>query len=128
MIFSPLLVVAVATCLPTSTSASPFLVTRQETANSSAVTDPHAAPSVPLNWTSPLANGGVGWKDAFAKASAIVGQMTVEEKVNISSGYVRPQPSCLVLETVFDWIFWNFPASLDPARSCCRLPTIALSP
>lgn len=86
MIFSPLVVIAVATCLPASASATPFFVTRQETANSSIVTDPHAAPSVPLNFTSPLADGGVGWKDAFAKASAIVGQMTVEEKVNISSG------------------------------------------
>ncbi|KAJ7905655.1 putative beta-glucosidase [Mycena olivaceomarginata] len=38
------------------------------------------------NFTSPFANGG-SWSDGFAQAKALVGQMTIEEKVNITTGY-----------------------------------------
>lgn len=37
-------------------------------------------------WSGPLADGGHAWKSAFAKAKAVVAQMTVEEKVNITTG------------------------------------------
>ncbi|KAH7338247.1 glycoside hydrolase superfamily [Rhizoctonia solani] len=37
-------------------------------------------------WSGPLANGGNAWKDAFTKAKEIAAQMTVEEKVNITTG------------------------------------------
>ncbi|CAE6460079.1 unnamed protein product, partial [Rhizoctonia solani] len=37
-------------------------------------------------WSGPVANGGNAWKDAFAKAKEITAQMTVEEKVNITTG------------------------------------------
>ncbi|QRV89390.1 glycoside hydrolase family 3 protein [Ceratobasidium sp. AG-Ba] len=37
-------------------------------------------------WTGPLADGGSAWKSAFAKAKAVVAKMTLEEKVNITTG------------------------------------------
>ncbi|CAE6479889.1 unnamed protein product [Rhizoctonia solani] len=37
-------------------------------------------------WSGPLANGGSAWKDAFAKAKEVVSQMTLEEKVGITTG------------------------------------------
>ncbi|QRV89391.1 glycoside hydrolase family 3 protein [Ceratobasidium sp. AG-Ba] len=37
-------------------------------------------------WTGPLADGSNAWKSAFAKAKAVVAQMTLEEKVNITTG------------------------------------------
>jgi hypothetical protein len=88
MRFSPILVVAVATCLADSASASPFLFPRQAPVDSSLnVTDPHAAPAVPADFSSPISTGGVAWTDAYNKAKGLVDQMTVEEKVNITSGF-----------------------------------------
>ncbi|KEP45258.1 glycoside hydrolase family 3 protein, partial [Rhizoctonia solani 123E] len=37
-------------------------------------------------WSGPLADGGNAWKDAHAKAKQVVSQMTLEEKVNITTG------------------------------------------
>ncbi|CAE6464710.1 unnamed protein product [Rhizoctonia solani] len=37
-------------------------------------------------WSGPLADGGNAWKDALAKAKQVVSQMTLEEKVNITTG------------------------------------------
>ncbi|CAE6507267.1 unnamed protein product [Rhizoctonia solani] len=37
-------------------------------------------------WSGPLADGGNAWKDAFAKARKVVASMTLEEKVNITTG------------------------------------------
>ncbi|CUA72730.1 beta-glucosidase [Rhizoctonia solani] len=37
-------------------------------------------------WSGPLADGGNAWKDAFAKAKQVVSQMTLEEKVNLTTG------------------------------------------
>ncbi|KAJ1305209.1 hypothetical protein OPQ81_000238 [Rhizoctonia solani] len=37
-------------------------------------------------WSGPLANGGHAWKAAFQKAKEVVSQMTLEEKVNITTG------------------------------------------
>ncbi|QRW20796.1 glycoside hydrolase family 3 protein [Rhizoctonia solani] len=37
-------------------------------------------------WSGPLANGGSAWKHAFAKAKEVVSKMTLEEKVNITTG------------------------------------------
>lgn len=89
MIFSPVLIVAVSTILATPSLASP-LAARQAASNSSSnVVDPHQAPEVPTNHTSPIAYGGVAWADAFSKAKALVEQMTVEEKSNITSGWVQ---------------------------------------
>lgn len=87
--FSPLLVVAAATLLSDAASASPFLVPRAD-AGSINITDPHAAPAVPANYTSPLANGGEAWAAAFSKAQELVAQMTTEEKTNITSGIAGP--------------------------------------
>jgi hypothetical protein len=100
MIFSPLLIVAYATLLSQSAVAarSPYqprrnIVERQTNAGNtsssdSGFIDPHRAPEIPANFTSPIANGGVAWSDAFAKAQEIVAQMTLEEKVNVTSGFV----------------------------------------
>ena len=88
MHFSPVLVVAVATCLADSASATPFLFSRQsQTASGANITDPHAAPPVPANFTTPISTGGVAWTDAYNKAKGLVDQMTLEEKVNITSGF-----------------------------------------
>ncbi|KAF7363563.1 putative beta-glucosidase [Mycena sanguinolenta] len=38
------------------------------------------------NYTGPFANGGT-WTKGFAQAKALVDQMTIEEKVNITTGY-----------------------------------------
>lgn len=74
--FKPLLVVAFATLLAESTVASPFLFARQQATDAILnATDPHAAAPVPENFTSPIADGGVAWADAFAKAKALVDQM-----------------------------------------------------
>ncbi|KAF5350410.1 hypothetical protein D9758_012464 [Tetrapyrgos nigripes] len=37
-------------------------------------------------WSAPALTGGKSWSDAFAKASALVANMTLEEKVNITTG------------------------------------------
>ncbi|CAE6407296.1 unnamed protein product [Rhizoctonia solani] len=37
-------------------------------------------------WPGPLADGGSAWKDAFARAKEVVSQMTLEEKVSITTG------------------------------------------
>ncbi|CUA77162.1 beta-glucosidase [Rhizoctonia solani] len=37
-------------------------------------------------WSGPLADGGNAWKDAFAKAKQVVSQMTLAEKVNLTTG------------------------------------------
>jgi hypothetical protein len=73
MIFSPLLVVATASLLSSSATAGPTLFARQQ--QSGEVADPHTAPDVPSNHTTPIANGG-NWKEAFAKAQAVVEQMS----------------------------------------------------
>ncbi|KAF8592823.1 hypothetical protein BDV93DRAFT_399538, partial [Ceratobasidium sp. AG-I] len=39
-----------------------------------------------------LADGGSAWKSAFAKAKAVVAKMTVEEKVNITTGIGASSP------------------------------------
>ncbi|KAJ6463752.1 putative beta-glucosidase [Mycena vulgaris] len=39
-----------------------------------------------VNYTGPYADGG-SWTQGFAKAKALVDQMTIEEKVNITTGY-----------------------------------------
>ncbi|KAE9402449.1 beta-D-xylosidase/beta-D-glucosidase [Gymnopus androsaceus JB14] len=41
-------------------------------------------------WPTPFANGGKAWGAAFAKANAIVSQMTVEELVNLTTGIPSP--------------------------------------
>lgn len=74
MIFSPLLVVATASLLFPSATASPTLFSRQQ--QSAQVSDPHSAPDVPANHTTPIANGGHSWAAAFEKAKAIVDQMS----------------------------------------------------
>jgi hypothetical protein len=77
MIFSPLLIVATASLLSSSASASPTLFGRQQAdAASEMITDPHAAPDVPSDHTTPIADGGNSWKEAFAKAQAVVEQMS----------------------------------------------------
>jgi hypothetical protein len=107
MIFSPLLIVAYATLLSQSAEAarSPYqprrnVLGRQTNAGDSSSSksgfvDPHRAPDIPANFTSPIANGGIAWADAFAKAQEIVGQMTIEEKVNVTSGFVSFHPVVL---------------------------------
>lgn len=90
MLFSPYLIVATASLLSATSSASPFLYSRQaaETNVTSAgnVTDPHASPPVPADFGfGPVANGGKAWADAFAKAKSVVDQMTIEERVNVVS-------------------------------------------
>lgn len=86
MIFSPLVVVATGIYLA---SASP-LQPRFDLTQRAAYADPHAGPSVPANHTFTAADGGVAWKEAFEKARSIVEQMTLAEKVNITSGVVGP--------------------------------------
>ncbi|CED82386.1 Glycoside hydrolase, superfamily [Phaffia rhodozyma] len=88
MKFSPLLIVATATYLA---SASPLLHARFDlTQRADGTVDPHDPPEVPANHTFPAATGGAGWKDAFEKAKSIVDQMTIQEKVNVTSGIVGP--------------------------------------
>lgn len=115
MIFSPVLVVALSTLLVSPTLASP-LVARQAASNSSStVVDPHQAPDVPSNHTSPIAYGGVAWADAFSKAKALVEQMTVEEKSNITSGWVEVTFPLLFLPSLTYSVLAS-PASLALAR------------
>ncbi|THU93532.1 glycoside hydrolase [Dendrothele bispora CBS 962.96] len=45
-----------------------------------------AAPASAESWTTPIATGGKSWKDAFAKASSLVNNMTLAEKVNVMAG------------------------------------------
>ena len=91
MRFSPVIVVALATYLADSASATPFLFPRQaQTDGGLNVTDPHSAPAVPADFTSPISTGGVAWTDAYNKAKGLVDQMTLEEKVNITSGFGGP--------------------------------------
>jgi hypothetical protein len=90
MYFSPLLIVATATFLSSSATASPFLLTRQAETNTSSaeITDPHASPPIPDNYAfGPIADGGVGWAEAFKKAQSVVSQMTIEERVNIVGSF-----------------------------------------
>lgn len=92
MLFSPVLVVACATLLSSSTAATPLAIRQSSSNSSSQVTDPHRAPDsdFPANFTSPIANGGHAWADAFAKAQDLVSQMTLEEKVNVTTGFPGP--------------------------------------
>lgn len=88
MRFPPELVVALATYLAESASASPFLSPRQaQVGGALNVTDPHAAPPVPAGFMTPISTGGIAWTDAYGKAKGLVDQMTLEEKVNITSGF-----------------------------------------
>ncbi|KAF8602998.1 hypothetical protein BDV93DRAFT_544926 [Ceratobasidium sp. AG-I] len=48
--------------------------------------------STNATWSGPLADGGSAWKSAFAKAKAVVAKMTVEEKVNITTGIGASSP------------------------------------
>lgn len=115
MIFSPVIVVALSTLLVSPTLASP-LVARQAASNSSSnVVDPHQAPDVPSNHTSPIAYGGVAWADAFSKAKALVEQMTVEEKSNITSGWVEVTFLFLFVPSLTHSVLAS-PASLGLAR------------
>lgn len=88
MFFSPVLVVAAATFLSSSSTLASPLFSRQTDTNISTsgnIVDPHASPPVPAGFTSPISDGGEGWAEAFKKAQAIVSQMTIEEKVNVVS-------------------------------------------
>lgn len=42
----------------------------------------HSPPSYPSPWMS----GGHGWEDAYAKAQAFVSQLTLLEKINLTTG------------------------------------------
>ncbi|KAF5350817.1 hypothetical protein D9758_010381 [Tetrapyrgos nigripes] len=41
-------------------------------------------------WPAPALTGGKSWGDAYAKASALVANMTLAEKVNVTSGILGP--------------------------------------
>lgn len=43
----------------------------------------HSEPHYPSPWTSPTAQG---WEDAYAKAKDFVSQLTLAEKVNLTTG------------------------------------------
>jgi len=43
----------------------------------------HSPPSYPSPWMDPQADG---WADAYAKAKAFVSQLTLTEKVNLTTG------------------------------------------
>ncbi|KAK7462900.1 hypothetical protein VKT23_007479 [Stygiomarasmius scandens] len=45
-----------------------------------------ATPASANSWTAPNVDGGKSWKDAFAKASSLVNNMTLAEKVNMTAG------------------------------------------
>lgn len=92
MRFSPVLIVACAALLADSSAASPLFVRQDDNATASeGVVDPHSAPPFPAGFTQgPIANGGVGWAEAFEKAKALVNQMTLSEMVNVTTGCVAP--------------------------------------
>lgn len=41
-------------------------------------------------YTGPYTDGGKAWTEAFAKAKALVSQMTTEEKANFTTGFPGP--------------------------------------
>lgn len=49
----------------------------------------------PSSYPSPNATGSGAWADAYAKARALVGQLTVEEKVHTSSNVPGTRSSSL---------------------------------
>jgi hypothetical protein len=63
-----------------------FLVARV-----SSQVDGHSPPSYPSPW----ASGGLGWDEAYAKARAFVSQLTLPEKVNITTGTGWTQEQCV---------------------------------
>jgi len=47
------------------------------------------------NFPSPWVSGGPGWDDAYAKAKAFVSQLTLVEKVNLTSGVGWESDRCV---------------------------------
>ena len=55
---------------------------------------PSLGPKTP-NFPSPWVTGGPGWDDAYAKAKAFVAQLTLVEKVNLTSGVGWESDRCV---------------------------------
>jgi beta-glucosidase len=49
----------------------------------------------PPSYPSPWMKGGIGWDEAYAKAQAFVSQLTVLEKVNLTTGVGWEGESCV---------------------------------
>ncbi|KAI1828175.1 glycoside hydrolase family 3 protein [Xylaria intraflava] len=60
--------------------------------SSSPVTSEYA--TSPLVYPSPLAKGTGAWLDAYSRARDLVGQMTLEERANITRGFAVPDNTC----------------------------------
>ncbi|TVY83615.1 Beta-glucosidase A, partial [Lachnellula suecica] len=81
MLGLPELFLAVASKI-TGINLSPDLLTTEQTASAASLTNATSDPFYPSPWM----NGQGDWADAYAKAKAFVGQLTLLEKVNLTTG------------------------------------------
>ncbi|QRV89392.1 glycoside hydrolase family 3 protein [Ceratobasidium sp. AG-Ba] len=78
-------------------------------------------------WSGPLANGGSAWKSAFAKAKAVVAKMTLEEKVNITTGLGANSPcvgntGAVARLNIPSFCLQDGPAGVRPATFASQFP------
>ncbi|EST04620.1 Fibronectin type III [Kalmanozyma brasiliensis GHG001] len=77
------------------------------------------------SYTGPYTTGGAAWSNGFAKAKSLIDQMTVEEKVNVTTGYTGKcvgftgTAPRLGLEAL---CLQDGPAGVRPARRVSQFP------
>ncbi len=77
------------------------------------------------SYTGPYTTGGAAWSNGFAKAKSLIDQMTVEEKVNVTTGYTASVSVSPAPHPDSGWkrcVFKTVPAGVRPARRVSQFP------